>query len=363
MTLRPLYGHHDLRAQLATSAHAGRLPASLLLQGARGVGKQRLAIWLGQLLLCERAIPERLDEPCAACQQCRYSLRLVHPDLHWFFPRPRLKDGDPSHADVAADLGEAIAERVEADGLWAPPPGGDGLHIATMRALVHRASSRPAMAKRAVFIVGDAERLVSQEGADQAANAFLKVLEEPPPGTTLILTSSEPMSLLPTIRSRVVSIRVPSVARADVEAFLDDPAVQRKLAGTVREESIARASGAPGALLAAASTAEAFGAARRLLDSALQPSGAPGSIDRIKAAARQGVSGARGAFSDMLDALTVLLHDRVRRLTHAGQDSDARRTAMAMILVEDAKLRANGNVSPQLLGASLIAKLHATLRP
>jgi hypothetical protein len=50
-------------------------------------------------------------------------------------------------------------------------------------------------------------------------------------------------------------------------------------------------------------------------------------------------------------------------LTHAGQDSDARRTAMAMILVEDAKLRANGNVSPQLLGASLIAKLHATLRP
>jgi DNA polymerase-3 subunit delta' len=335
----------------------------LLLQGARGVGKQRLAIWLGQLLLCERAIPERLDEPCAACQQCRYSLRLVHPDLHWFFPRPRLKDGDPSHADVAADLGEAIAERVEADGLWAPPPGGDGLHIATMRALVHRASSRPAMAKRAVFIVGDAERLVSQEGADQAANAFLKVLEEPPPGTTLILTSSEPMSLLPTIRSRVVSIRVPSVARADVEAFLDDPAVQRKLAGTVREESIARASGAPGALLAAASTAEAFGAARRVLDSALQPSGAPGSIDRIKAAARQGVSGARGAFSDMLDALTVLLHDRVRRLTHAGQDSDARRTAMAMILVEDAKLRANGNVSPQLLGASLIAKLHATLRP
>jgi DNA polymerase-3 subunit delta' len=363
MTLRPLYGHHDLRARLATSARSGRLPASLLLKGARGVGKQRVALWLAQLLLCERVATDGLDDPCGACQQCRYSLRLVHPDLHWFFPRPRLKDGDASHADVAADLGEAIAERMAADGLWAPPPGGDGLHIATMRALVHSASARPAMAKRAVFIVGDSERLVSQEGADQAANAFLKLLEEPPPGTTLILTSSEPMSLLPTIRSRVVSIRVPSLARADVEAFLDDAVVHRKLSGTVREESIARAGGAPGALLATDSTAAAFGAARRVLEAALQPSTPAGAVDRIKTAARQGVAGARGAFSDMLDALTVILHDRVRRLTNAGQESDARRTAMAMILVEQAKLRANGNVSPQLLGASLIASLHDTLRP
>lgn len=363
MPLRPLFGHHDLRARLATSAWNGRLPASLLFQGARGVGKQRLALWLGQLMLCERAAAEQLSDPCGACQQCRYSLRLVHPDLHWYFPRPRLKDGDPSYGDVAADLGEAITERMEADGLWAAPPGGDGLHVATVRTLVHGASKRPAMAKRAVFVVGDAERMVSQEGADQAANAFLKLLEEPPPGTTLILTTSEAGSLLPTIKSRVVSIRVPSVARVDLEAFLDDAAVQRRLGATSREETIARAGGAPGSLLGADSTAASYAAARRLLDAALQPSTPAGTTERIKTAARQGVAGARGAFSDMLDALTVLLHDRTRKLVATGHESDARRTAMTLVLVEDAKLRAHGNVSPQLLGASLIGALHQTLRP
>lgn len=363
MPLRPLYGHHELRARLAKSAQSGRLPASLLFQGARGVGKQRLALWLGQLLLCERTSAESLTDPCGECQQCRYSLRLVHPDLHWFFPRPRLKDGDPSHAEVKADMGEAITERMEADGLWVPPSGLDGITVSAVRTLVHSASRRPAMANRAVFVVGDADRLVTQSSAEMAANAFLKLLEEPPPGTTLILTSSEPGSLLPTVKSRVVTLRVPRVSPADMEAFLDDPVVKTRFAGADRTENLARAGGAPGILIGADSVSASYAAARRLLDAALQPSTPAGTTERIKSAARLGVAGARGAFSDMLDALTVLLHDRTRKLVAAGHDSDARRTASALVLVEDAKLRAHGNVSPQLLGASLIGALHETLRP
>lgn len=361
MAFRPLYGHHELRARLAGAAHDGRLPASLLLTGKRGVGKQRLAIWLGELLMCEHAVPERLAEPCGRCQQCRYAERGMHPDLHWFFPRPRLKDGDPSPEDVAADLAEAVAERMEAEGLWAPASGTEGLHVATIRALVRQASLRPAMARRAVFVVGDSDRMVSQEGADQAANAFLKLLEEPPSSTTLILTTSEPGALLPTIRSRVVSVRVPTVRRDDVEAFLSDAAVQRKLGTASRTEALARAAGAPGELLAGESTAAAFAAARRLLDAALQPPSPAGTVERVKTAARQGVAGARGAFSDTLEALLVLLHLRMRELVTAGRGADARRTASALPIVEEARLRARGNVSPQLLSASLLLRLHRTL--
>jgi DNA polymerase-3 subunit delta' len=362
MAFRPLYGHDALRARLASAAHDRRLPASLLLQGHRGVGKQRLALWLGQLLLCERGVAERLPEPCGRCQQCRYAERGMHPDLHWFFPRPRLKDGDASHEEIAADLAEAIAERMEQDGLWAPTSGTEGIFVATIRALVHQASIRPAMARSAVFVVGDAERMASQEGSEQAANAFLKLLEEPPPGTTLVLTSSEPGALLPTIRSRVVSVRVPTLPRADVAAFVDDAAVQRRLGAVAREDAVARAGGAPGELLAGESAAAAFAAARRLLEAALEPSTPAGVAERIKVATRQGVAGARGAFSDALDALVVLLHVRVRELVTAGRDVDARRTASAIPLVENAKLRARGNVSPQLLGASLLDGLHRTLR-
>ncbi|MEQ1689717.1 MAG: hypothetical protein ABMA00_00410 [Gemmatimonas sp.] len=362
MSLRPLFGHQALRQRLSAAWHAGRLPASLLFVGRRGVGKQRLALWLGQLLICDRASAEQLDEPCGSCQHCRYADRGQHPDLHWFFPRPRLND-NASSDDVKADIGEAIAERMSADGLWPPSLGSDGIHILTSRTLVQQASVRPAMAARTVFVIGDAERMVVQEGSDGAANAFLKLLEEPSPSTFLILTSSEPGALLPTVRSRVVTIRVPSVGRADVEAFLDDAAVRRRLPTASQNDAVSRAGGAIGDLLTEGSTTASFAAARRILDAALLPAGPSGSVDRIKAAARQGVAGARGTFSDMLDALTVLLHTRARQLVASGHESDARRSATALMDVEQTKRLAQGNVNPQLLSASLVGTLHRTLRP
>jgi len=361
MALRPLIGHRALRAGLAAAWLDDRLPASLLFQGRRGVGKQRLALWLGALMVCERVRIERLSEPCGDCQHCRYASRGVHPDVHWIFPRPRLGE-DPPHDDVAADLAEAIAERMEADGLWTAAPGTSALYIATMRAVVHQATLRPAMAKHALFVVGDAERMVSQEGSDGGANAFLKLLEEPPPTSHIVITTSEPGALLPTIRSRVVTVRVPPLPRGDVEEFLDDVAVHRRIGTTPRAEALARANGAPGVLLSGESASASYAAARRLMEAAMQPATPAGAAERMKAAARQGVAGARGAFTDTLDALTVMLGLRVRQLVAEGRHPEARRAAGAMSLIEQAKLRARGNVSPQLLGASLLQGLHKALR-
>src|SRR5690348_15291475 len=159
-----LYGHDRLRDRLTEALERGTLPASMLLHGPRGVGKQRLALWLGQAALCSGSAPR----PCGRCPQCRYSLGLTHPDLHWIFPRPRLKDGDPSLEDVRDDYAEAIAERVAAHGLYAPPSGSEGIYVATVRAVVRAASMSPALATRKVFIIGDAERMVPQEGSDMA---------------------------------------------------------------------------------------------------------------------------------------------------------------------------------------------------
>ena len=67
--------------------------------------------------------------------------------------------------------------------------------------------------------------VVSREGSDEAANVMLKLLEEPPGSTTIVLTSSERGALLPTIRPRVVNVRVAPLPRRDVEVFLADPVV------------------------------------------------------------------------------------------------------------------------------------------
>lgn len=373
MSLRPVYGHDALRHRLAQAHHAGRLPASLLFTGPRGVGKQRLALWLGQRMLCDGAAASRdplglIDdtppadavEPCGHCQQCRYSARLQHPDLHWFFPRVKPKDGrEPSNEEVRSDLAELIAERIAADGLWAGSTGMEALHLPTVRALVHAASLRPAMAARTVFVVGDAERMISQEGSDQAANAFLKLLEEPPAGTTLILTSSEPGALLPTIRSRVVTLRVTPLPPQDVTAFLDDPAVRSRLGHSAADvpAMLTRASGAPGQLLESASSADAQDAARQLLDAALAPRSPDGDALRAQVAAKSGITKARGPYSDALDALTVLLHERIRGALDRGLDRHARHVAMAISVLERTKLHTQHNVTPQLITAVMLDEL------
>ncbi len=357
MPILPLYGHESVRARLLDAITRDALPASLLFTGPRGVGKQRLALWLAQAVLCERAD----ERPCGACRSCRFALTLTHPDLHWIFPRPRLKDSDPTVADVRSDYAEAIAERVKAGGVYEAPPGSEGLFVAATRAIVQLATVSPAMARKKIFVVGEADRMVPQEGADQAANAFLKLLEEPPADTLLLLTSSEPGALLPTIRSRVVCVRVGPLPDADVRAALDDPAMAAAIGGAADDERVRAAAGAPGTLVGAESGA-ARKDARRLVDAVTTGTRA----DLLRFAFTRGVAGARGAFSDMLDELTVALHAVARDASGASSTPVDERRALgasrAIVAVEEAKARAHGNVSPQLTTARLVRQLAADLR-
>lgn len=332
------------------------LPGSLLLHGPAGVGKQRLALWLGQRLLCTGAEPR----PCGNCQHCRYALAGAHPDIHWYFPRPRLKDSDPSVAKVDDDFREAIAERVRT-GAYAPPPPEEGILVSTIRAMVQSAALAPALGARKVYVIGEAERMVLRDGAEESAGAFLKLLEEPPARANIILTSSEPGALIPTIRSRLVAVRVPALGPAEMEAVLAEPAMREGIAAaggpTKLAEQLRVAAGAPGKLLGGGEWAEALGRARRMLDAA---SGG-NHKEQMKTALMQGSAKARGAFSTALDALTTLLHERVRAATERGNLRGASGAARALDVVELAKERTTGNVNPQLITSELMRKLEGLL--
>ena len=125
-------------------------------------------------------------------------------------------------------------------------------------------------------------------------------------------------------------------------------------AGVARsaDDRLRLAGGAPGTLLGTASDDEAFTAAKALLAAAQSDR-----AEQMKAAFTLGGSRARGFFSDLLDALTVLLHQRARDAATYGDRRGALRASRAIDAVEDAKLRAAGNVNPQLLGASLVRQL------
>lgn len=359
MPIIPLYGHSALRARLRTAVQRRTLPASLLIHGPRGIGKQRLALWLGQFLLCERSPSD--DAPCGACKACRYAGELGHPDLQWYFPRPRLKEADASLEDVKNDYIDGVRERADAGGIYSPPSGLEGIFIRTVHLIVQQAGMTPTLANRKVFIIGDADRMTPQEGSEFAANAFLKLLEEPLADTTIILTTSEPASLLQTIRSRVIALRAAPLTDPEVRAFLKDPIAAGALGSSAlpksAEERVRLAAGAPGSLLTAATARDAVTQAQDMLSAARA-----GASDRFRVAVGFGSSRARGRFSEVLDALTFVLHERVRERATAGDDDGARRAALAVSAVEDAKLRASGNVNPQLIGSALLRDL-AELRP
>ena len=353
----PLYGHEALRARLREASRRGSLPASLLFHGPRGVGKQRVALWLGQLLLCEGDG----ERPCGRCQHCRYALELAHPDLLWYFPRPRPKDGDQTPDEVRSDYADAAIERLRTGGLYEAPSGSEGIFVSTVRAIVVGAALTPALARRKVIVIGDAERMVPQEANPEAANAFLKLLEEPPDDTTIVLTTSEPGALLPTIRSRVAAIRVAPLGDDEIREFLDDPVVAKALSVEPIPSDTGRrlglAAGAPGMLLGGSARADAETQARRILDAI------DGQVaDRYRVAFAQGVSRARGPYSDALEALSGLLHERVRGAVERGDERRALATTRAIDCVELARERASRNANPQLVTAGLIGDLLEALR-
>ena len=347
MPLPPLYGHEGIRNRLAGAIASGRLPQGLLFEGPQGVGKQRLALWLGQALLCERNDGGAKREGCGDCRPCRLVLTLSHPDLHWFVPvelERRAADADKQVELAEEALGEVLAARRERP-LYERPSGMASHGIASVRLLLRKLALTPVMGPRKVFVIGDAERLVPQTGAEAAANALLKALEEPPPDTVLVLTTAEPDALLATIRSRVVRVRVARLADSVVTAF-----AQREL-GLADEPSLSQrvtaAEGCIGRLLAEGGAGGTGGAERGEGAERFLHAVQNGPVARLGFALSLQPFQARGGFTAMLDELLVRLRSEAR----AGKDSGKVVSAIARVL--DARELAQGNVNPQLVAAVL----------
>jgi len=358
-----LVGHSQARRRLAAATRSDRLPQVLLVTGPAGVGKQQLALWLAQLVLCEL----KETEPCDRCRSCRLVLRLSHADLHWFVPIPRPKAADPDkQVDEAAEALAEIMDERRARGLWAAPDGMASHSMASVRLLQRRASLTSVEGGARVFVIGDADRLISQEANPEAANALLKLLEEPPAGALFVLTALDPRQVLPTIRSRAVPLRLGRLADADVRSFLEEH-LRPAPSGPALEGRVARARGAIGEALAEGDEAGgAYRAARELLDAVLAGPG-----PALERALRQPAFAARGEFAAMLDALSDTLGEAARGTL--GQP--VRRTVpeallrhrtpapllRAMERVAGAREAAWGNVNPQLLLAVLGEELAEVL--
>jgi DNA polymerase-3 subunit delta' len=310
MSLPPLIGHDEVCEALGRAIARSGLPGALLLHGPPGIGKQRLALWVAQRLVCEDA-GER-SAPCGQCRACQLALKIEHPDIHWFFPliRPKTSGGPERLADAleearAAELAVRRVEPWRATG----PSELAGIYLAQVQTLRKMAAVRPAMSARKVFLIGDGENMVSQEASTEAANALLKVLEEPPDNTVIIITVNDADALLPTIRSRLMPVRVRALPE-DMVAELVQKVTQAtpesaRLAARLSQGSIGRAlaflplNDEPGAMEVLRQRAHT------LLLTALDHAAAP----RLSSALNTAPAGARAEFADTLDFLALWVRD------------------------------------------------------
>jgi DNA polymerase-3 subunit delta' len=205
---RSVRGHDRIVTVLRSNLQNGRFPHAFLFVGPDGVGKRTFARILAQALLCERN-RETLLNPCGTCPGCVQVEAGTHPDLHEV-SRPEDKHELPIRVirDVCAEFG-----------------------------------LKPARGTRKVAIVDDVDDM-----NDEAANAFLKTLEEPPPGAVLILIGTSAELQLETIVSRCQVIRFEPLAEPVLAELLlengvaSDPDDAARLAA-LGEGSLSRATG------------------------------------------------------------------------------------------------------------------------
>jgi len=174
MAFGDILGNSRAKRILKRSLQRGRIPNSLLFVGPEGVGKKETALVLAKALNCRMG-----DDACESCPSCRAINRNIFPDVMLLSPD-------------------------------------NSVHkIDQMRAMKQTAYLKPMAGKKRVFILEDAEKM-----RDEAANSVLKILEEPPSFTHIILITRNPYLILPTIQSRCQILAFCQVLREDIEKEL-----------------------------------------------------------------------------------------------------------------------------------------------
>lgn len=176
----------------ALATHRGH---ALLVHGAPGVGALAFALVLAQAWLCEgrgAGTPQALPRPCGRCGSCRLVQGHLHPDLTVLLPETLRRE----HAWPLPDD--------KTDGEDSKRKPSRQIRIDEVRLLIERSTRTSARGQGKVGLLHPAEVLNTQ-----SANALLKTLEEPAPGTRLLLTCTDPSALLPTVRSRCQWLRLP----------------------------------------------------------------------------------------------------------------------------------------------------------
>ncbi|HUB28356.1 MAG TPA: hypothetical protein VL967_01620 [Terracidiphilus sp.] len=200
--------------RLRESVRAGRFPQAMILAGPKGAGKYTLALMLARAVNClDPKESDGLPDFCGRCRNCERigeAANLEERVAEAVAARDEMRDADKRETRILV--------QTHPDVMIVPPdPPQLLIKLGQVRQAIHAAYFRPPVeARRAMTI------FTTSAFMKEAANSLLKLLEEPPEHTSLIVLTENPQELLPTIRSRAMLHRLGALPVGELEGLVQE---------------------------------------------------------------------------------------------------------------------------------------------
>lgn len=240
MQFKDIIGQQEVKQQLVELVQHNRLSHALLFLGKEGSGALPLALAFAQYIVCtpnpqggglepslfgesepQTSTIETKTDSCGICPACLKAAQLVHPDIHYSYPTVTKKAGEkPIATDFITewrefiklnpygnlfDWIELIKEKENSQGK---------ITARECDEIVKKLSLKSFESEYKVLIMWMPEEM------DKEGNKLLKIIEEPPPNTLFILVAENEELVLPTIVSRCQLIKIPALAKNEIEEAL-----------------------------------------------------------------------------------------------------------------------------------------------
>src|ERR1700682_1064973 len=212
MAFSDFHGNQETVRSLREMLARDRFPHAVILAGPQGAGKYTLALMLAQTMNClQPRETDGLPEYCGKCTNCERIAQAADLDARFaeaVEARENLRDTDKRETRILV--------QTHPDVMVVPPdPPQMMIKVDQVRQVIQSSHYKPAESRKRIFIFTDAAFM------KEAANALLKVLEEPPEFAHIFLLAKNPGELLPTIRSRCVTFTLGQLPTVEIEQYLE----------------------------------------------------------------------------------------------------------------------------------------------
>jgi DNA polymerase III subunit delta' len=220
MQFSKVVGHDILKAHLIRIAAEKKVPHAQLFLSMPGAGGLPLALAFAQYLVCEQ--PSEQDS-CGKCPACLKSSRQIHPDIHYTYPVIRLKNAN--RPPISADYAEAWRSAMDENPYISEYEWLQKLTNENSQGNITREECRYVIQQLNLksFEGGYKVQIIwMAENLGETGNLLLKLIEEPPGNTVLILIAENQEAILPTILSRTQIMKLPALKETDISQALTE---------------------------------------------------------------------------------------------------------------------------------------------